>query len=339
MRLLAVLNLAQPADQPMPKSIASNWIALASSLLLLAAILYFVSREHSLDALLALWDRIEPAPLAFVTIVMIALQTTGAWRLKAIMSAEGLRHGGFWPLFRIQLVAQFAANIAPISALADVAKAAMVKFRFALGTGQSIRLVLYERICGAMATIVIGVFCLFAQLAVPTPADLLKAQAVLWGAGFAAIAALIALGDFHLNTRFEFLNRIVGAVTALGHMLRNPFLTAQLLLATAVLLVGYSVVFIVLAHAMKIHVSVPHVFLFTPLIFFVSSLPVFYQGWGGREAVVIATIGNTGQVTSAEAIALSVAFGVVVFLASLPGAVFWLMRPSMRKAIREVEQA
>lgn len=325
---------------PMPKSIRSNWIALASSLLLLAAILYLVSREHSFDALLALWERIEPVPLALATIVMIALQATGAWRLKAIMSADGLRHVGFWPLFRIQLVSQFAANAAPISALADVAKAAMVKLRFALGTGQSIRLVLYERICGAMATIVIGVFCLLAQLAVPTPTDLVNAQAILWGSGCAGIAVLIALGGFHLNTRFEFLNRMVRAVTALGHMLRSPLLTAQLLLATAVLLVGYSVIFIVLAHAMKIQVSVPHVLLFTPLIFFVSSLPLFYQGWGGREAIVIATIGNTGQVTSAEAIALSVAFGIVAFLASLPGAIFWLMRPSMRKAIRsEVEQA
>ncbi|MGH6824152.1 lysylphosphatidylglycerol synthase transmembrane domain-containing protein [Methyloceanibacter sp.] len=328
------------ADQPMPKSIPSNWIALASRLLLLAAILVIVSREHSFDTLLALWQRIEPASLALVTVVMIALQATGAWRLMAITFADGLRQVGFRPLFRIQLVSQFAADAAPISALADVAKAAMVKLRFALGTGQSIRPVLYERICGAMAAIVIGVLCLSAQLVVPTPADLVKAQAILWGVGCAGIAALIALGGFHLNTKFEFLNRLVRAVIALGHMLRSPLLTAQLLLATALLLAGYSVIFIVLAHAMQIQVSVPHVFLFTPLIFFVSSLPVFYQGWGGREAAAIATIGNTGQVTSAEAIALSVAFGIVVFLGSLPGAVFWLMRPSMRKAVRqEVEQA
>ena len=58
---------------------------------------------------------------------------------------------------------------------------------------------------------------------------------------------------------------------------------------------------------------------------------------GSRPVVVVVTLGTTGQVTSTEAIALSVA---VVSLASLLGAVFWIMRPSMRKAIRmEVEQA
>jgi hypothetical protein len=46
-----------------------------------------------------------------------------------------------------------------------------------------------------------------------------------------------------------------------------------------------------------------------------------------------------GTVSSAQSIALSVAFGVVVFISSLPGAVFWMMRPSMRKFVQvEVEQ-
>ena len=79
---------------------------------------------------------------------------------------------------------------------------------------------------------------------------------------------------------------------------------------------------------------------FMPVIFFVSSLPVFYLGWGGREAIVIATLGSMGTVTRVEAVALSVALGVVVFLASLPGAAFWAMRPSMRKAIHtEIQRA
>jgi hypothetical protein len=76
-----------------------------------------------------------------------------------------------------------------------------------------------------------------------------------------------------------------------------------------------------------------------PFIFIISSLPIFYQGWGGREAIVMVTIGGLGTVSIAQSIALSVAFGVVVFLSSIPGAVFWIMRPSMRKSVRlEVEQ-
>ena len=53
---------------------------------------------------------------------------------------------------RIQLISQFIAYGAPISALSsDLAKAAMIKLRFDLPLGQSIRIVLYERICGALS--------------------------------------------------------------------------------------------------------------------------------------------------------------------------------------------
>jgi hypothetical protein len=49
--------------------------------------------------------------------------------------------------------------------------------------------------------------------------------------------------------------------------------------------------------------------------------------------VFIATIGQSGGITTAQAVAISVAYGVIVFVSSLPGAAFWLMRPSMRKAV------
>ena len=56
-------------------------------------------------------------------------------------------------------------------------------------------------------------------------------------------------------------------------MLRHPLVAAKLFLATVAMLVGFSLVFLMLAHGMKVPVSVPHVLLFMPLIFFVSSLP------------------------------------------------------------------
>jgi hypothetical protein len=72
-----------------------------------------------------------------------------------------------------------------------------------------------------------------------------------------------------------------------------------------------------------------------PFVFFVASLPIFYLGWGGREAAVVLTLGSVSSISSSEAVALSVAFGVSFLLAALPGGVFWLIRPSMRKAARD----
>jgi hypothetical protein len=152
---------------------------------------------------------------------------------------------------------------------------------------------------------------------------------LIWGAGCVGIAALIAIADWHINTNVDLIDRVARAVTGLGRLLRRPAITLKLLLSQSILLLCFAVALIALAYGMQIQVSPLVIILFTPLIFFVSALPIFYQGWGGREVIVVATVGSVGQVTNAEAIALSVAFGVALFLASLPGAMLWIMQPSM----------
>jgi hypothetical protein len=143
-----------------------------------------------------------------------------------------------------------------------------------------------------------------------------------------------------MTTKMEIINRAVRSIGALGLMLRRPRITIELALCSLAQLCSFAVVYFVLAKGMHVDAQWWVILLFMPLIFFVSSLPIFYQGWGAREAIVIATIGGAANVTSTESVALSVAFGAVVFLASLPGAILWLMRPSMRKAVRtEVMQA
>ena len=215
----------------------------------------------------------------------------------------------------------------------------MVKLRFSLPTGQSIRMIVYERICGALGAVVVGLITTFGQLIVPTPATLVDIQFIVWGTGLLGGGILLAVGGLHIKSGIGLFDRAARAVTLLGKMLRRPTVTGQLLLVSLTQLVGFSLVFIVLARGMHLPTSGLHIVLFMPFIFLISSLPIFYQGWGGREAVVILTVGALGTVSSAQSIALSVAFGVVVALSSIPGAVFWIMRPSMRKLVRlEVEQ-
>ena len=50
------------------------------------------------------------------------------------------------------------------------------------------------------------------------------------------------------------------------------------------------------------------------------------------------TFGAVGHIPDAQALALSVGFGLVVFVAALPGGVLWLMRPSLRKQTWEMAQ-
>jgi glycosyltransferase 2 family protein len=311
----------------------SRWVAFASSLLLLAAIIYILKREQGLATLLDIWKETDRSAFLVGVGIMLAVHIVAAWRIKIILNAEGAE-AGLLSLFRIQLISQFVAHGAPISALADLARAAMLKLRFNLTVGRSVRVVFYERIAGALGTVISGIIALIGQLFVPVPHTLLFAQTLLWAAGLFGTATLIAISRLHIDTGIDLLDRITRAVLGVGQLLTHTRIALSLILAAILQVIEISAVFIVLAIGMHISASPLQILLFMPLIFFVSSLPIFYLGWGAREAVVIATIGHGGGITAAEAVAISVAYGVIVFVSSLPGAVFWLMRPSMRKAVR-----
>jgi uncharacterized membrane protein YbhN (UPF0104 family) len=256
------------------------------------------------------------------------------------MSFDGVADVQFRSIYRIQLISLFVAHGAPISAIADLARAAMVNLRYHLTAGRAVRLVLYERICAAIGAAVIGLVASIALLAGSAHTSLVYGQLAFWIASLAGVGLLFAIGQVRLSARFGLINRLVQAIAILKQMLSRPRIAALLALISAAQLLLFAIVYVVLAASMQLAVPWWYILLYMPLIFFVSSLPIFYQGWGGREAIIIVVLSDLGTITTAQSIALSIAFGVVAFIASLPGAVFWLMRPSMRKAVKlEVEQA
>jgi hypothetical protein len=169
---------------------------------------------------------------------------------------------------------------------------------------------------------------------------LIDIQFLVYGAGLLGGAIILAIGGLQIKSGIGLFDRAARTLILLGTMLRHPSVTSQMVLISFGQITVIASVFMVLSQGMYLPVSRVSILLFMPFIFLISSLPIFYQGWGGREAVAILTIGNLGSVSSAQAVALSVAFGVVVFVSSIPGAIFWMMRPSMRKFVQqEVEQA
>jgi len=323
----------------MSKFFRLNWIAPASSILIFVAILYFLSRTQKLDAIVDVWRRTDAAGFFIAIFFMLFVQAVSGYRLKVITGAEGLASIGYPSLLRIQFISQFIGYGAPVSALADLAKAAMLKLRFNMSLPQSIRYILYERICGALGAVVIGVLATVWQFALPIPRSLIEIQSAVWAAGLLALAAILVAGWLNISSGVALFDRAVRAVSALAVMLRHPATVGNLLLISLLQILGFTAVFSALARGMHIPVSWLDLLLFMPFIFLISALPIFYQGWGGREAAVILTIGSIGTISDAQSIALSVGFGVVTALSSLPGAVLWIMRPSMRKSVRfEIEQ-
>jgi glycosyltransferase 2 family protein len=79
----------------------------------------------------------------------------------------------------------------------------------------------------------------------------------------------------------------------------------------------------VLALALGLAISLVDCLALVPLALLAAMIPVSAGGWGVREGAMIVLFGTAG-VSSADALALSILFGLSGILVSLPGVAIWL---------------
>lgn len=65
-------------------------------------------------------------------------------------------------------------------------------------------------------------------------------------------------------------------------------------------------------------------FLLFSIILLLSTIPISIGGWGFREIIMISLMGAIG-LANETALALSIIFGVIIFIVGTPGGVLWLL--------------
>ena len=83
------------------------------------------------------------------------------------------------------------------------------------------------------------------------------------------------------------------------------------------------IVVILIAESMLIKVEYTNILLVTPVAILLMTIPVSIAGWGVRESVMVAGLGFVGM-ESENALALSIMYGLLVLVFSLPGMFIWL---------------
>jgi uncharacterized membrane protein YbhN (UPF0104 family) len=309
-----------------------NVPAIVSLILLGAAILYLASRKNELSAVVAAWRRIDTPDLLGAIGLIIISQLSVAWRCRVILEGDGLRRSDlFWANLRIQMVTLFAAHGAVIPGFADVAKATMLKLRFDISAARSVKFVVYERICSMIGYMMLGLLATPPLFFLQVRPLLVVVPLALWLAGVVMLGVILVLANRHISTGYTTFDWLISSFVRVGQLYQQRRSFIELFLCALTQLLFVATTFLLLSRAMGMPIEPAFFFLFMPLIFLVASLPIFYMGWGGREAIVIMTLGAVAHLPTSESLALSAAYGVIIFLASLPGAAFWLMRPSMRK--------
>jgi glycosyltransferase 2 family protein len=299
-----------------------RWLLLGLSLGLTAVTLYFVFRgidREIFARLLATQNRSLLVAAAFLILLQINF---GGARWGAILSAMTANRSP--PALSVQAVfyASVFFNCLPLGTVGgDIARVWLAR-RFALSVRQLVLSVLLDRALVVGALIVLAVVTL-PQVAHPLAATAWFGSAAILGAG--AVGFLLLRPIERALGRWRGLRPVFAVLRAaeeLRHLVQRGGLLGlfyALWSATCAAMAAYCI-----ARSLGISVGPMAMIAVMCAVSFLAALPISLAGWGVREASLVSLLGLLG-VDREAALLLSVEFGLITTLMSLPGGAIWLM--------------
>lgn len=231
-------------------------------------------------------------------------------------------------VLRLTAVGHFFNQVLPSGFAGDAARAWLAA-REGVRLGPAVRAIVCDRVVGLLVLVVMvsltlfGLPDLFAEK-VPGKSSF-RLVALL---GVCVVAALFLLGApmARLLARHR-LTRSLGTLTGDLHgvLFRSGGRSALVLvLALAVQLLNIAAMYWC-ARGMRIDLDLGAALVIVPAVMLVSLAPISFAGWGVREGAMIVGLGLAG-IAAADALAVSVAFGLLQVVLGLPGGVLWLRR-------------
>jgi glycosyltransferase 2 family protein len=198
------------------------------------------------------------------------------------------------------------------------------------GISHGLRAVVWERSAGQVVQMVLTVAVLFV---VPSPVrgamPLVALALVAAVAGFALAARVRPAVD---QSRWARLRRAAARELRTGLLARRAW--PAIALASALVVAGHAVTFLVAARTVGVSAPLSQMLPLALLVMLAAALPNI-GGWGPREGVTAWAFAAAGLGAS-RGVATAVAYGVMVFVASLPGAALlaaaWVRRDGAANA-------
>jgi len=300
-----------------------RWLVFGFSIVLTVVTFYFVFRkidQHAFAHLFWMQDRGLLIGAAAFILLQISL---GGERWRTILSAMTRGHTPSVMSVQAVFYSSIFFNCLPLGTIGgDVARVWLAR-KFALPLGHLVLSVLTDRM------LVVGTLIVLALLSLPSIAQPLAttiwlgcAAALVAGAAFFLLLEPIAcmLGRWR-KTRLVYFYFIQRTAEELRSATQRGGLIASLwALFSAICgsLAAYSI-----ARSLGIDVGLIAMIAVMSIVTILSNLPISLAGWGVREFSVVALLGLLG-IEREAALLLSVEFGLIGALMSLPGGAIWL---------------
>ena len=286
-----------------------------------ALLVWLLLRAIDLDQFALALSAARLPHLGGAALLLAAVMVLGALRWRSIARQLGIGLP-LATMIRLSFEGLFFSQALPSTVGGDAVRAWRAA-NLGLPVREAVHGVMLDRIVGTLGLVVL------VALGLPMLADLGVATAgialLLIGAG-AGIAAL--LGIIAMPPPLRRL-RVVATVAAFSdsgwRIVRAPA-TAGAVLGLSIGIHGLTVVAVaVLAAGLDLAIGLRDCFLVVPAALLLSAVPVSIAGWGVREGAMVGGFALLGLDEGAEALALSVLFGIVLIVTSLPGGLSWLL--------------
>jgi uncharacterized membrane protein YbhN (UPF0104 family) len=241
---------------------------------------------------------------------------------------------GFTPAFAIVMIGLFFNQALPSNLGGDAMRVWRL-FRIGSALGRAVGSVMLDRIIALVALVLVVAVGLVVSPDLVGDGPVLVA---LWGVIGAVLAGLGVLLIF--DRLLAPVRRFVpGKIAAAGVMLARDARASLLNVRVGVPLMALSMVnhvlTVVLIYWLAIGLDIDVHFLdlvaLVPTVILISMLPISFAGWGVREGAMVAALAYAG-VPADGALAISVAFGLLILVCALPGALVWYVTGNRMRA-------
>ena len=295
-------------------------------------LLWFLFHTYEFSDVAGRLRFVTPAYFALAIAIELVAVGLATWRWMIILHVVDV-FIKFWAALPIVYIGLFFNQVLPSNLGGDVLRVWRIFLRGA-PVGRAIGSVMLDRVMALVG------LALVVLATLPWVLSLTGDALVLWG--LAGLVALIFGG-------FGVLLAIDKVLAPLARMVPDRLWQSLLVLAqdsrllcsvprTALPAVALGaanqilmpVLIFVLAAGMGIEVSLIACLALVPPVVLASMLPISLAGWGVREGAMVAAMGFAG-VPAGDALALSVLFGISIFLVALPGGVIWFVTGGRRQ--------
>lgn len=219
-------------------------------------------------------------------------------------------------LIRIHYIGFWFNQVLPTSLGGDVVKISMLKNDVELGF--AVKSVFLDR-CSGLLFLFLAITLtlpLYSRLFKNSP-KLFTSISLLAGLGIAGMLLMFVLISIPKNFVPSVIRRIVFLFSDMRDFFKIKSLWQQFWSSGLIHCSGI-IIYYLLAQSLYLAADFYAFVLVVPLIFFVALLPISFAGWGIRELGSVYLFNFIG-ISKEHALAISVGYGVLLILASLPG--------------------